>query len=122
MTEQFLGVIEVSVLPSNFFHFFSTLAYTEGLQFALIRNDGLMLARYPAAPPGATDRLDEHTGFRRIDRAGAARRNLHRDFSDRSRRAAFRLPPFCRHPAVFDRRHCDLGDAGRVDLRGWRRI
>jgi two-component system NtrC family sensor kinase len=39
----FIGVIEVSVLPSNFFRFFSTLAYTEGLQYALIRNDGAFL-------------------------------------------------------------------------------
>jgi two-component system, NtrC family, sensor kinase len=62
---DFLGVIEASVLPSNFFHFFSTLAYTEGLQYGLIRNDGLMLARYPAAPPEAPDRLDARTGFRR---------------------------------------------------------
>ncbi len=62
---EFIGVLEISVLPSNFFHFFSTLAYGEGQQYALIRNDGLILARYPVAPPGATDRLDEHTGFRK---------------------------------------------------------
>ncbi len=62
---EFVGVLEVSVLPSNFFQFFSTLAYTEGLQYALIRDDGLILARYPVVPPGATTRLDEHTGFRR---------------------------------------------------------
>ncbi len=62
---EFIGILEVSVLPSNFFQFFSTLAYTGGLQYALIRNDGLMLARYPVAPPGATDRLDRKTGFRR---------------------------------------------------------
>ncbi len=62
---EFVGVLEVSVLPSNFFQFFSTLAYTEGLQYALIRDDGLILARYPVVPPGATNRLDEHTGFRR---------------------------------------------------------
>jgi signal transduction histidine kinase len=61
----FAGVIEASVLPSNFVRFFSTLAYTEGLQFALLRADGTFLARYPAAPEGATDRLDERTGFRR---------------------------------------------------------
>lgn len=61
----FAGVVEISVLPSNFFRFFSTLASTEGQQYALIRNDGLILARYPVAPPSATDRLDEHTGFRR---------------------------------------------------------
>ena len=61
----FVGVLEVSVLPSSFFRFFSTLAYSGGLQYALIRNDGLMLARYPVAPPGATDRLDQRTGFRK---------------------------------------------------------
>ena len=61
----FLGVLEASVLPSNFFRFFSTLAYTQGLQYALIRNDGLFLSRYPEAPTGATAKLDEHTGFRR---------------------------------------------------------
>jgi two-component system, NtrC family, sensor kinase len=62
---EFAGVLEASVLPSNFFQFFSSLAYTEGLQYALIRKDGLMLSRYPVAPAGATTRLDEHTGFRR---------------------------------------------------------
>lgn len=62
---EFVGILEVSVLPSNFFQFFSTLAFTEGLQYGLIRNDGLMLARYPAAPPGATDRLNAQTGFRK---------------------------------------------------------
>jgi two-component system, NtrC family, sensor kinase len=61
----FVGVLEVSVLPSNFFRFFSTLAYTGGLQYALIRSDGLILARYPEAPTGAGDRLDGNTGFRK---------------------------------------------------------
>jgi two-component system NtrC family sensor kinase len=61
----FMGVIEASVLPSNFFRFFSTLAYTEGLQYALLRDDGTFLARYPVAPEGSTDKLDENTGFRR---------------------------------------------------------
>ena len=61
----FMGVLEISVLPSNFFHFFATLAYAEGQQFSLIRNDGLFLARYPMAPSGAPTRLDENSGFRR---------------------------------------------------------
>jgi len=61
----FMGVLEISVLPSNFFHFFATLAYAEGQQFSLIRNDGLFLARYPMAPAGAPTRLDEHSGLRR---------------------------------------------------------
>jgi signal transduction histidine kinase len=62
---EFIGVLEISVLPSNFFRFFATLAYAENQQLAIIRNDGLILARYPVAPPDAPDRLDEHSGFRR---------------------------------------------------------
>ena len=61
----FIGVLEVSVLPSNFVRFFSTLAYTQGLQYALIRSDGAILARYPEGPEGAPESLDEHTNFRR---------------------------------------------------------
>ena len=61
----FAGVIEISVLPSNFVTFFSTLAYTKGLQYALIRADGAFLARYPAIPDGGTEKLNERTGFRR---------------------------------------------------------
>jgi two-component system, NtrC family, sensor kinase len=63
---EFVGVLEISVLPSGFFRLYATLAYAEGQQFALIRNDGTILARYPVAPPGAPDRLDEHTAFRRL--------------------------------------------------------
>jgi signal transduction histidine kinase len=62
---EFLGVLEVSVLPSNFFKFFSALAYTRGLQYALIRQDGLFLARYPAVSPGSANQLGPQTGFRR---------------------------------------------------------
>ena len=60
----FIGVLEISVLPSNFFHFFSTLAYAEGQQFSLIRDDGLFLARYPLPPRRAPTRLDDKSGFR----------------------------------------------------------
>ena len=62
---DFIGVLEVSVLPSNFFKFYSTLAYTQGLQYALLREDGMFLARYPAVPAGAPSKLDERTGFRK---------------------------------------------------------
>jgi signal transduction histidine kinase/CheY-like chemotaxis protein len=61
----FVGVLEVSVLPSNFFRFFSALAFTQGLQYALLRGDGLFLARLPLVPAGNPDRLAENTGFRR---------------------------------------------------------
>jgi len=62
---EFIGVLEISILPSNFFRMFATLARAEGQQFALIRNDGVILARYPLAPPGGPDRLGENSGFRR---------------------------------------------------------
>jgi two-component system, NtrC family, sensor kinase len=59
----FVGVLEISVLPSNFFKFFEALAYTQGLQYALIRQDGLFLARYPAVSAGSSSRLGPQTGF-----------------------------------------------------------
>jgi two-component system NtrC family sensor kinase len=60
------GILAVSVLPSNFFQFYSTLAYTQGLQYALIRSDGTFLARYPKVAPGAPDKLDTNTSFHRL--------------------------------------------------------
>ena len=60
----FSGVLEASVLPSTFERFFATMAYSAGLQYALLRDDGTFLARYPA-PPGKLSPLDERTGFRR---------------------------------------------------------
>ena len=60
----FLGVLEASVLPSTFTKFFSKMAYSAGLQYALVREDGTFLARYPK-PEGKLGRLDEHTGFHR---------------------------------------------------------
>ena len=73
------GILEVSVLPSNFFQFYSTLAYTQGLQYALIRSDGAFLARYPKVPTGAPDKLDANTNFHRLISAhpeGGAYRSL----------------------------------------------
>ena len=66
---DFIGVIEASVLPSNFFQFFASLAYTQGVQYALLRQDGTFLVRFPAVPPGASEKLDETTGFARTIRA-----------------------------------------------------
>ena len=63
--DTFIGVLEVSVLPSNFFRFFSALAFAQGLQYALLREDGVFLARYPVVPTGAPDRLGKESGFRR---------------------------------------------------------
>src|SRR4029077_15918456 len=59
-----LGVLEASVLPSTFYRFFATMAYSGGLQYALLRADGTFLARYPQ-PAGALLPLDARTGFAR---------------------------------------------------------
>jgi signal transduction histidine kinase len=64
-----IGVLEASVLPSNFFQFFSSLAFTQGVQYALLRDDGMILVRFPAVPAGAAERLDEATGFAKTVRA-----------------------------------------------------
>src|ERR1700760_3337985 len=61
----FAGVLEISVLPSNFFQFYKTLAYTDGFQFGMLRSDGLFLARFPAAPAAGAKALDPNSGFRR---------------------------------------------------------
>ena len=66
---EFVGVLEVSVLPSNIFKFFSTLIYTQGLQYALLRQDGLFLVRYPLVATTTPTKLGEDTGFRRTVRA-----------------------------------------------------
>jgi signal transduction histidine kinase len=60
----FAGVIEISILPSNFVNFYSTLAYTKGLQYGLLREDGLFLARYPSLPQNVSERLGDNTRFR----------------------------------------------------------
>jgi two-component system NtrC family sensor kinase len=61
----FAGIVEISVLPSNFLRFYAALASTEGLQYGMLRSDGIFLARYPAAPAAGAKALDEQTGFRR---------------------------------------------------------
>jgi signal transduction histidine kinase len=60
---KFIGVIEMSLLPSNFSRFYSHLLSGEGLQFALVRDDGVMLARFPSITGEV--RLGEHSGFQR---------------------------------------------------------
>ena len=69
---NFIGVLEASVLPSNFFQFFASLAYTQGVQYALLREDGTFLVRFPAVPEGALQKLDENTGFAKTIRARAS--------------------------------------------------
>ena len=58
-TVNSFGVLEVSVLPINFFKFFAALAYTRGLQYALVRQDGL----FAGALSRSAGRLGQPAGF-----------------------------------------------------------
>src|SRR5580693_10128777 len=91
---KFIGVIEMSLLPSDFSRFYSHLLSGEGLQFALVRDDGVMLARYP--PISRDVRLDEHSGFHRsivADPAGGFYTSVGNDNVER-RVGTRRLPGF----------------------------
>jgi signal transduction histidine kinase len=91
---KFIDVIEMSLLPSDFSRFYSHLLSGEGLQFALVRDDGVMLARYP--PISRDVRLDEHSGFHRsiaVDPAGGFYTSVGNDNVER-RVGTRRLPGF----------------------------
>jgi signal transduction histidine kinase len=58
----FAGVIEMSLLPSDFSRFYAALESAGGLQFSMVREDGTVLARLP--PVTKNFRVDEHSTFR----------------------------------------------------------
>ncbi len=58
---KFVGVIEMSLLPSDFTKFYSELASSGGLRFALLREDGTILSRYPLLEDDR--RLEGRSGF-----------------------------------------------------------
>jgi signal transduction histidine kinase/ActR/RegA family two-component response regulator len=67
---KFLGVIEMSLLPSDFVRFYSQLTNTPGMTFELLREDGTVLARSP--PRSTPRRLDDASRFRRAIAASPA--------------------------------------------------
>src|SRR5262249_15754466 len=91
---KFIGVIEMSLLPSDFVRFYSQLMNTAGMTFELLRADGTVLARFPPRP--TPRRLDEASRFRRAIAAspeGGAFASRSR-VDGRQRRFAYRqLPP-----------------------------
>lgn len=64
----FAGTTVVSVLPVAFERFYSQLAEDEGVSFALLREDGAVLARYPSSSRGI--KLDADGAFRRVVQNG----------------------------------------------------
>ena len=67
---KFLGVIEMSLLPSDFNRFYSRLMASPGLEFAMLLPDGAIVARFPAI--SGKPRLDERSGFHRAITANPA--------------------------------------------------
>src|SRR5579862_4317598 len=61
----FAGVLEISMMPADFYKFYTQLAYGEGLQYALIREDGTFLVRYPIPETVPPIPLGPATGFRK---------------------------------------------------------
>ncbi|MBV9968881.1 MAG: hybrid sensor histidine kinase/response regulator, partial [Xanthobacteraceae bacterium] len=58
----FAGVVMISVRPGDFHDFYQRMATTKGSNYAMIRANGVVLARYPG--PIAMDvRLDADSGF-----------------------------------------------------------
>ena len=112
---NFIGVIEMSLLPSDFSRFYSHLLSGEGLQFALVRDNGVMLARYP---PIARDvQLGEHSGFQRsiaADPAGGFYTSVGGNDNVERRVGTRRLPGF---PIYVIAGIDDRPDPQRVDGR-----
>ncbi|BAM86267.1 sensor histidine kinase [Bradyrhizobium oligotrophicum S58] len=50
---SFTGIIQASVLPDYFEHFYARIGRAQGSYFALRRYDGVVLSRFPAAEPTA---------------------------------------------------------------------
>ncbi len=62
LDSQFAGVVMISVRPGDIHDFYERLASIKGSNFAMIRADGVVLARYPG-PPALDVKLDAESGF-----------------------------------------------------------
>jgi signal transduction histidine kinase/ActR/RegA family two-component response regulator len=60
---DFAGVIEMSIRPSSFVHFYEQLTSSPGLGFSMVLEDGTVLARFP--PVSGEVHLDQQSGLRR---------------------------------------------------------
>src|SRR5581483_7573784 len=59
----FNGVVSIALLPANFEDFYARMGQNEGSYFALVREDGSFLARYPV-PQNRLARLDDRSSFK----------------------------------------------------------
>jgi signal transduction histidine kinase/CheY-like chemotaxis protein len=92
---NFVGVIEMSLLPSDFSRFYGQLTSSPGLGFAMLLEDGTILARYP--PLTNNVRLTTQAGF--VGQIAAKPEggfyNVHSQIDGTDHRVGFRrLPEF----------------------------
>ena len=99
MDGRFGGVVVISISPDYFREYYATL--TQPIIAALIRADGVVLARYPELPRETT-RLTQ--GFVQAARAASRRGNLHGQVGHRRQGAPLRVPQAAaRRPLRGDR-------------------
>jgi signal transduction histidine kinase/ActR/RegA family two-component response regulator len=99
---NFAGVIEMSLLPSDFSHFYGQLTSSPGLGFTLLLQDGTILARYP--PLTGKEGLDARDGFpsRIAAQSAGGFYNVHSQIDGTDHRVGFRrLPGFPVYVGAF---------------------
>jgi len=99
---NFAGVIEMSLLPSDFSRFYGQLTSSPGLGFSLLQADGTILARFP--PLTGAEGSDPRAGFRiRIeDKPAGGFYNIHSRIDGTEHRVGFRrLPGFPVYVSAF---------------------
>jgi two-component system, NtrC family, sensor kinase len=60
----FAGVVRIGIRPAEFERFYGQIGRLPGSQFAILREDGVFLARFPT-PPDRSVRLDPSSAFQR---------------------------------------------------------
>ena len=106
---NFAGVIEMSLLPSDFSRFYGELTNSPGLGFAMVLEDGTILARYP--PLTEDVRLATQAGFRGQTAANsvAGFYNIHSQIDGTDHRVGYRrlrgfpvyVSAFVQVPAIY---------------------
>ena len=99
---NFAGVIEMSLLPSDFSRFYGQLTSSPGLGFAMLLEDGTIVARYP--PLANNVRLTTQAGF--VGQIAAKPEggfyNVHSQIDGTDHRVGFRrLPGFPVYVSAF---------------------
>jgi two-component system NtrC family sensor kinase len=99
---NFAGVIEMSLLPNDFSRFYEQLTSSPGLGFAILLEDGTILARYP--PLAGEVQLDAQGGFRRqikVNPAGGFYQAISQIDHTEHRAGFRRLPEFPVYVSAF---------------------